>query len=337
MPQRAVEYPERGQMRLVDLGEPPPLAPTQILLRTRYTGVTNGTERHALLGEHGFNRYPSRHGYQHVGQVEAVGEAVTGFQPGDWVFYGQYVGHRAWNVVDVACTDVQSNSSHLCLRLPEGIDYRLCALFGVAGVAMRAVRRLRVQPAQRVWVAGVGVIGQFAAQAARAFGAHVTVTDLQPKRLEVAEACGAHRCIDVGAQGVAPLQEGAPYDRILDCSGAPDLLQQVEDLRLLAHGGAIGLVAVRSQTTFPWGMLHRTEASIEVSCHFSLDDLRVLLHFVQQGEIHIERVISHFLPIEQAPSLYHTLRDRPGELLGVVFDWRNETGEGGGARGRPGG
>lgn len=321
MRQIGIEYPQRGQMRLIDIGEPPPLQPTQILIRTRYTGITNGTERHALLGEHGFTVYPSRHGYQHVGQVEAVGASVEGFQPGDWVFYGQYVGHRAWNVVDVAFADVHSNGSHLCVRLPEGIDYRLCALFGVAGVAMRAVRRFRVQPAQRVWVAGVGVIGQFAAQAARAFGAHVTVTDLQPNRLEVARTCGAHRCINVREQGMEPLCEGAPYDCIIDCSGAPNLLQQIHDMRLLAHGGVIGLVAVRSQTEFPWAMLHGTEASIEVSCHFSLDDLRVLLYFVQQGIIRIEPVVSHVVPIEQASLVYETLRDRPAELLGVIFDW----------------
>ncbi|MCS6830682.1 MAG: zinc-binding dehydrogenase [Armatimonadota bacterium] len=321
MHQMAVEYPQRGQVCLVDIGEPPPLQPTQILMRTHYTGVTNGTERHALLGEHGFTRYPSRHGYQHVGRVEAVGQAVKGFQPGDWVFYGQYVGHRGWNVVDVAFADVYSNSSHLCLRLPEGMDYRLCALFGVAGVAMRAVRRFRVKPAQKVWVAGVGVIGQFAAQAARAFGADVTVSDLQQHRLDVAKTCGSHRCINVGEQGVESLQDHAPYDCIIDCSGAPDLLKQVHEMHLLARGGVIGLVAVRSQTEFPWAMLHATEASIEVSCHFSLDDLRVLLHFVRQGIIRIEPVVSHVASIEQAPVLYEVLRDRPGDLLGVIFDW----------------
>lgn len=321
MRQIAIEYPERGKMHLVDIGEPPPLKPTQILIRTHYTGVTNGTERHALLGEHLFSRYPSKHGYQQVGQVEAVGEAVTDFQPGDWVFYGQYVGHRGWNVVDVACTDSHSIRSHLCLKLPTDIDHRLCALFGVAGVAMRAVRRLRVQPAQKVWVAGVGVIGQFVAQASRAFGAHVTVTDLNPKRLEIAEACGAHRGILANQQGLERLCEGAPYDRIIDCSGVPDLLQQIHDLRLLAYGGAIGLVAVRSQMAFPWPLLQATEASIEVSCHFSLNDLSVLLYCVQQGTIQIAPLISHVVPIEQAPTVYTTLRDRPAELLGVIFEW----------------
>jgi len=100
-------------------------------------------------------------------------------------------------------------------------------------------------------VAGVGVIGQFAAQAARAYGAYVTVTDLQPRRLEVAKACGAHRVINVHEQGMEPLREGAPYDSIIDCSGAPSLLQQIHEMRLLAYKGVIGLVAVRSQTEFP--------------------------------------------------------------------------------------
>ncbi len=318
----AIEYPERGRMQLVDLGEPQAqLAPTEILLRTHYSGITNGTERHALLGEHGFTLFPSRHGYQQVGQVEAIGAEVKDFASGDWVFLGQYVGHRSWNVVDLASADPHSYSSHLCLKLPAAVDPRLCALFGVAGVAMRAVRRFRIQPAQRVWVVGAGVIGQFAAQCARAFGAHVTVSDVLPARLEVACKCGAHRVVHAEKDGWQALAEGAPYDSIIDCSGYGALLQHIHERRLLAPAGVVGLVAVRSQTTFPWAMLHGTEASIEVSCHFSLDDLRVLLHFVREGIIHVAPVISHIVPVSEAPTIYETLCDRPGELLGVIFHW----------------
>ena len=53
----------------------------------------------------------------------------------------------------------------------------------------------------------------------------------------------------------------------------------------------------------------------------NLDDLRVLLYFVQQGIIRIEPVVSHVVPIEQAAAVYETLRDHPAELLGVIFDW----------------
>ena len=93
-----IEFPARGQMRFYDLGPAQSPGPREVTIRTRYSGITNGTERHGLMDEHGFGRYPGRHGYQHVGRVEAVGGAVRGYTPGDWVYYGRYVGHRAWHV-----------------------------------------------------------------------------------------------------------------------------------------------------------------------------------------------------------------------------------------------
>lgn len=244
-----------------------------------------------------------------------MGSDVEQFRPGDRVFYGGYVGHRAWHVVGVS-------REHLCLKLPEEIDLPSCALFGVAGVAMRCVWRCRVAPAQNVWVTGLGLIGQFAAQAARAVGARVTATDLDPRRLALARELGAHAVLDAAAPSTdGELNATAPYDCILDCSGADSLLPQVHRDRLLGRRGVIGLLAVRSEVRFPWSMLHGLEGSIEVSCHFSLDDLRVLLHFVRDDVIRIEPLISHRVSIQDAPRIYRTLRDRPLELLGVVFDW----------------
>lgn len=101
MRNQGIEYAARGQMRFCDLGESPALQPAEILLRTRYSGITNGTERHALLAEHFWSAFSGRHGYQHVAEVEAVGEEVMEFHPSDCVFYSDYVGHRARNVVNV--------------------------------------------------------------------------------------------------------------------------------------------------------------------------------------------------------------------------------------------
>jgi 3-hydroxyethyl bacteriochlorophyllide a dehydrogenase len=271
-----------------------------------------------MLAEHGWGQFPSAHGYQSVGTIDAVGSAVSDFDVGDWVFYGNYIGHRGWHVVDVS----PPNGMHLCQKLPPSDDYKQFALLGVAGVAMRGVRRCRVQPAQNVWVAGLGLIGQFAAQAARAIGARVTVSDVNAKRLAVAKELGAHRCLDAREPDVmAALKEQGQYERIFDCCGVESLLTDVFRAGLVPHGGVIGLLAVRSETTFHWSMLHPTEASIEVSCHFSLDDLKVLIHFIGQGVIRIEPLISHHVGIDDAPKIYKTLRDKPADLLGVVFDW----------------
>ena len=84
------------------------------------------------------------------------------------------------------------SAPHLSLALPDTVDRKHCALFGVACVALRAVRRMGVSGGDNVWVVGQGPIGNFVGQAARAMGAQVTVTDLVAKRLEVAQICGAH-------------------------------------------------------------------------------------------------------------------------------------------------
>ncbi len=324
-----IEYPERGKIRFCDLGAPPDPEPTQVLIETVYSGVTNGTERHALLGEHGWaGAFPSAHGYQHVGRIAKTGAAVDEFNEGDWVFFGQYVGHKGWNLVDVASANARSNASHLVFRLPDEFDHKLCALMGVAGVALRGIRRFRIAPAQKVWVAGQGPIGHFAAQAARAFGSHVTVSDIHPGRLEIARQCGAHRVIDASADDHwKQLESGAPYNCIIDCCNLDSFLHDLSAHNspdhggILSHGGVIGILAVHSDTTFNWSLLHMLEASIEVSCHFSLDDLNVLLHFMQQDIIRIGPVITHFEKIDHAIGIYETLRDTPGDLLGVVFDW----------------
>ena len=314
-----IQFVAKGQMEFVEIGESPDPGPTQVLIKTLYSGITNGTERHALMGDFGYGGgYPGRHGYQHVGVVEKAGSLVREFTEGDMVFFGHYVGHRGWNIVDVSTPGV-----HLCLKLPSDVDHESCALLGVTGVGMRHVRRVRIYPAQNVLVVGLGPIGQGAAQSAKAFGAYLTVLDINQKRLDVAKELGANRCINASDNAyMDQLKSGAPYNCIIDASGSSSLINDIHRNHLLAYKGAIGLLAVRDETTFQWGMLHGLEASFEVSCHFAIDDLAIIMHFLRQGIMKIEPMITHKVPITDAPNIYGIMRDNPSQLLGVVFNWR---------------
>ena len=60
-------------------------------------------------------------------------------------------------------------------ELPEGFDRLAASMLGVASVAFHDARRARVRVEDNVLVIGAGLIGQFAAQAARVKGARVTV------------------------------------------------------------------------------------------------------------------------------------------------------------------
>ncbi len=313
-----IEFPARGQMAFCDLGEPPAVGPGQALLETLYSGITNGTERHALMADHGYGGgFPGRHGYQHVCRVAAVGEGVESLRVGDTLFLGEYVGHRGWHVVSAV------PPPPLAIVLPADLDPASCALLGVAGVALRAIRRVRVRAGQRVWVVGLGPIGLCGAWCAKAVGAHVTASDLVERRLEAARETGIHRVVD-GREDDAwePVAEGAPYDVIFDGAGYERLFHHIAERRLLAHAGTIAAIAVRGATTFPWSMLHGTEASIEVSCHFSGDELRCLLHFLRTGLLPIDALVSQRVPITDAPDIYAAPRDDPQALHGVIFDWQ---------------
>jgi 2-desacetyl-2-hydroxyethyl bacteriochlorophyllide A dehydrogenase len=315
-----IEFPARGEMSFYDLGEPPEVGSGEVLLETLYSGITNGTERHGLMADFGYGGgFPGRHGYQHVCRVAAVGEAVQSVKVGDALFLGLYVGHRAWHVVP-AIPQVP-----LSILLPDDLDPELCALLGVAGVALRAVRRVRVRAGHRVWVVGLGPIGIFGALCAKAVGAHVTGSDFIERRLQAARNTGIHRVIDAGTEGAwRDIAAGGPYDVIYDGSGYEGLFHDIFERRLLAHAGAIAAIAVRGETTFPWSMLHGTEAAIEVSCHFSVDELHCLLHFLRTGLLPIEAIVSHQVPISEAPAIYALMRDDPAALYGVIFDWRGE-------------
>jgi 2-desacetyl-2-hydroxyethyl bacteriochlorophyllide A dehydrogenase len=315
MRKTGLEFTARGTLGIRNLGDPPPLGPSEVLLETVYSGITNGTERHAFLSEHGYGggRFPSCHGYQHVGKVAATGKEVTRFATGDWVFYGEYVGHRGWNV---------ARENGLLLKLPPGSSPWYGALFGVAGVALRSVRRMGARAGDNVWVAGQGPIGQFVGQAARAAGARVTVTDLVEKRLEAAKRCGAHVALNAAdPQTEGSLKKGGPYNFIFDCCSAKDLLFEVHRHGLLAHGGTLGMMAVRDTVSYPWSLLHIIEARLETSCHFDADDLRVLLFLFEQGLVMIEPVVTHFVSIDEAPEVYQLLANNEKDLLGVIFDW----------------
>ncbi|MBI2425321.1 MAG: zinc-binding alcohol dehydrogenase [Candidatus Hydrogenedentes bacterium] len=318
-----IEYPEANRIQFKDIGAPPEPGPAEILIRTEYSGVTNGTERHALVGEHFWKGvFPSAHGYQHVGIVEQAGAEAAGFSVGDRVFFGHYVGHRAWNVVHVGTAKEPNYKDHLCCKIPATVSARDCALFGVAGVALRGIRRMRVGVGDRVWIVGQGLIGQFAAQCARAAGAHVVASDINAKRLALTAAHSAHVALNAGdADFFARIKAEGPFTHIIDTSGVPSLFADLFEHKLVSHRTVIGLLAVRMETVFNWGLLHIPEASIEVSCHFSVDELRVLMQLLEQGQIRVAPLITHEVSIDAALPVYELLRDAPGEPLGIVFAW----------------
>src|SRR5215813_947964 len=91
MKTESVVFPEPKRVEIWQMELPDP-GPDQVLVRTIYSGVSQGTERWALTGKYGhYDRdfsayYPCSPGYQAAGVVEVVGQDVTDLGVGDHVF-----------------------------------------------------------------------------------------------------------------------------------------------------------------------------------------------------------------------------------------------------------
>ena len=144
-----------------------------------------------------------------AGRVEAVGENVKQFRPGDEVF-GCAKGAFAEYVL--------AREAFLALK-PADKSYEEAAAVPVA--ALTALQGLRdagkVQPGQKVLVQGAsGGVGTFAVQLAKSFGAEVTAV-CSTRNLEMAHAMGADYVIDYTQKDFTRNRQH--YDLILAVNG----------------------------------------------------------------------------------------------------------------------
>jgi len=145
-----------------------------------------------------------------AGRVEAVGEEVEAFQPGDEV-YGDLCASGFGAFAEYACVPAASVAGK-----PAGMTFEQAAAIPQAG--MLAVQGLidvgRIQSGQKLLLNGAGGgVGTFALQIAKLHDVEVTVVD-KPGKLDMLRALGADHAIDFLKEDFT---EGADrYDLILD-------------------------------------------------------------------------------------------------------------------------
>lgn len=177
----------------------------------------------------------SRLGVDFAGTVEAVGEAVTRFKPGDEVFggaggaFGEYVTIR---------------ESRALAHKPDNISFEQAAAVPIAGVtALQALRdKGRLQPGQQVLVNGAsGGVGTFAVQIAKSFGAEVTGV-CSTRNVEMVRSIGADHVFDYTREDYT--RSGRQFDLIIDNVGNHSLLANRRVLKpdgvLVTVGGSPG-------------------------------------------------------------------------------------------------
>ena len=235
------------------------------------------------------------------------------------------------------------------ILIPDGIpDEKVVFLSDIYPTGYMAAEQAGIEPGDTVAVWGCGPVGQFAIRSAWMLGAgRVVAIDSVPERLRMAEVGkaetinfekdkvydklmemtkgrGPDRCIDaVGAEA----HGGGSLDAVLDKAKAtvglatdrPHVLR--EAIMCCRKGGTVSIpgVYIGFLDKVPMG------AAMNKGLTFKMGQTHVqhyhhkLLKTIQESKIDPSFVITHEIPLEEAPGAYKTFRDKKDGCIKVVL------------------
>jgi NADPH:quinone reductase-like Zn-dependent oxidoreductase len=227
----------------------------------------------------------SRRGVDAAGIVEAVGDNVTEFRPGDEVFgscrgaFAEYVLGRETSVV----------------AKPERLSFEQAAAIPAAGAtALQALRGL--QAGQKVLVNGAaGGVGTFAVQIAKALGAEVTGV-CSTRNVELVRSIGADHVVDYTVDDFT--RGGQRYDLIVN---AVDSRSSRDLRRALTPEGKVVLVAgtLRQLLGGTVSRRFRKKKLLPLMATIEKEDLLLLKDMVDTGKV--TPVIDRSYPLAETP------------------------------------
>jgi NADPH:quinone reductase-like Zn-dependent oxidoreductase len=224
-PMKAIVYCDYGvpNLKFQEIEKPTP-ADDQVLVKVRAASV-NPLDWHFIEGTPYVMRAmgvglrkpkDTRLGVDFAGTVEAVGEKVTKFKPGDDVF-----GGRDGAFAEYVCV----REARAVALKPANITFEQAASVPIAGVtALQGLRdKGKVQSGQGVLINGAsGGVGTFAVQIAKSMGADVTGV-CSTRNVDMVRSLGADHVIDYTKEDFT--KSAQRYDVMYDTVGNRSLLK----------------------------------------------------------------------------------------------------------------
>lgn len=234
------------------------------------------------------------------------------------------------------------------IKIPSGLpDEKVVFLSDIFPTGYMGAENCNIQPGDTVALWGCGPVGQFAIRSCFMLGAgRVIAIDRVPERLEMARAAGAETLnfdeTDV-VEALHDLTGNHGPDSCMDVVGmeasghgvlfAIDRAKQMTRIQMdrpivlrqaimaCKKGGTISVPGVYAGFVdkVPIGAFMNKALTMKTGQTHMMRYMQPLLDRIQAGEIDPSFVISHTLPLDQAPDAYRMFRDKRDRCTKVVL------------------
>jgi len=320
---RQVVIQQPYQVAIQEAPLPSP-GPDEVLLQVLYGGIC-GSDLSVYKGTMAGAETPRIAGHEFSARVAAVGSQVTDLEIGTLVTANPYFNCGT-------CYSCRRGLLNCCIsnetsgvqrdgvfrdyiimprsRVYEGIGLspKTLALVEPFCIGYRAVKRLALSPGERVLVVGGGTIGMMAAIAALSMGAEVTLCDIAPAKLSLAQDFGIqHTILNDGsrplAEMVADLTGGDGYDAAVEAVGLNQTMQNCIDS--VAYGGRIVLIGlIKQPSQFTFDTMRLKFLTMMGSRNALREDFEEAIQLFRSGRFPMEKLISQVFPVEQSAQAF---------------------------------
>jgi L-iditol 2-dehydrogenase len=237
-------------------------------------------------------------------------------------------GHRANGFsTDGGFAEYAVNNVNTMVHIPDEMPDAEATLVVTAGTAMYGLDVMGgLIAGQGVAVTGPGPIGLMGVAVAKALGASpVILTGTRDRRLEMGKKLGADAVVNVrdenAVEAVQRLTRGRGVQYVLECSGAPDALN--EAARMVNRGGRVCLAAFPSDPV-PVDLAYIVRNNIYV---FGIrGEGKSATHraaaLFTQKRFDASLIHTHTFPLDEVPTAIHYARDRIEDAIKVVVAMR---------------
>jgi len=320
----------------------PSIRDNEVLIRVRRAGVC-GTDVHLYDWDawaQGRCHPPFTVGHEFAGDVVQVGHLVTDVREGDRV---TAEGH----IVCGRCHLCRTGNAHVCPNtciigvdrdgcfadyiampatnvwpLDEAISYEIGGIHDPMGNAFHTALTNTEVPGSTVLVTGCGPIGIFAVGICRAAGAsRIIASDVNPTRLALARAMGAHDAVtpQEAEAAVRAATGSLGMDVVLEMSGVPSAIHQA--FALVRDGGRVQMLGIPAK---PMEIDFATEIIFKGLTVYGVVGRRMyetwiqMTQFLRSGEFDPTPVITHRFPLERYDEAIAAIKS--GSAGKVVFE-----------------